>query len=294
MICTALLGTAPRGLTEPELQQAVQFAVNWARERNIRLVPDLDSGAVEGLQQTVENLVESGLLLRDEHGSQTIYTIEPEKHPIASYYRNSIVHHFLYRAIAELGIFKAREVPERPAQEVFWEETERLRDLFKFEFFWPEKDEYRALIEAELDRVDPGWKGKLERGGTELTSLIDRFQPLISHAVFLPYVEAYTVVLDILSGLEQGETIDEKTLINRALKEARQALLLRRITSEASIGKLLFQNGYKMAASLDLTGETNAASIAGRKALLRKFRRLSRRMERSRIDALTVVDRVFE
>ena len=112
--------------------------------------------------------------------------------------------------------------------------------------------------------------------------------------MFLPFVEAYTIILDILSRLEPGDAIDKKSCVAMALKEGRQAYLLRRITSEASIGKILFENGFKMAAGLGLTGETTPEIVAERKALLRKFRALSRRMEKSRLELLTLADRIFE
>ncbi|MEP5486887.1 MAG: glycerol-3-phosphate acyltransferase, partial [Parasphingorhabdus sp.] len=143
-------------------------------------------------------------------------------------------------------------------------------------------------------RVDPEWKAKLAEGGVKLASLTNRFQPLIGHAVFLPFVEAYTIVLDILSRLEPGNAIDKKTCVEMALKEGQQAYLLRRITSESSIGKILFENGFKMAAGLGLTGETTPDTIAERKALLRKFRALSRRMEKSRLEVLALADKIFE
>ena len=177
---------------------------------------------------------------------------------------------------------------------MFWEETDRLRDLFKFEFFYPEKQQYRENLKAELQRADPDWKAKLDEGGVKLISLTNRFQPLIGHAVFLPFVEAYTVVLEILSRLEPGDAIDKKSCVETALKEGRQAYLLRRITSEASIGKILFENGFRMAAGLGLTGETTLETIAERKALLRKFRALSRRMEKSRLEVLALADKIFE
>jgi glycerol-3-phosphate O-acyltransferase len=135
---------------------------------------------------------------------------------------------------------------------------------------------------------------KLDQGGIMLKSLTNRFQPLIGHAVFLPFVESYTVVLDILSRLEPGQVIDKSHCVEAALKEGRQAYLLRRITSEASIGKILFENGFKMAASQGLTGETTEETIAKRKALLRKFRALSRRMEKSRLEVLSLADKIFE
>ncbi|MEP0728473.1 MAG: glycerol-3-phosphate 1-O-acyltransferase, partial [Parasphingorhabdus sp.] len=202
LMCLCLLGTAPRAMTEDELRAVVNFLIGWARERDIRLSEDLTEQNLEGIQRTVETLVNNGLLVRYDKGSSLVYAIEPDQHPIASYYRNSIIHHFLDKAIIELSIFKAREIKDGNAADIFWEETDRLRDLFKFEFFYPEKQEYRQNLEAELQRVDPEWKAKLAEGGVKLASLTNRFQPLIGHAVFLPFVEAYTIVLDILSRLE--------------------------------------------------------------------------------------------
>ncbi|VWX56674.1 glycerol-3-phosphate 1-O-acyltransferase [Sphingorhabdus sp. 109] len=294
LMCLCLLGTAPRAMTEEELRAVINFLVGWARERNIRMSEDLTDENLEGVQRVIETLVNNGLLVRYDKGSTLVYAIEPAQHPIASYYRNTIIHHFLDKAIIELSVLKAREVSDRNAAEVFWEETDRLRDLFKFEFFYPEKQQYRENLKAELQRADPDWEAKLEEGGVKLTSLTNRFQPLIGHAVFLPFVEAYTIVLDILSRLEPGDAIDKKSCVETALKEGRQAYLLRRITSESSIGKILFENGFRMAAGLGLTGETTPETIAERKALLRKFRALSRRMEKSRLELLVLADKIFE
>lgn len=294
LLCLCLLGAAPRAMTAQELRAIITFFVGWAQKRDIRMSEDLTSGDLEGVPKVVETLVNNGLLMRHDKGSASVYAIEPDQHPIASYYRNTIIHHFLDKAIIELSLLKAREDKERKAADVFWEETDRLRDLFKFEFFYPAKAEYRKNLKAELTRADADWEKKLEGGGPLLKSLTNRFQPLIGHAVFLPFVEAYTVVLDILAGLEPGQTIGKKECVEEALKEGRQAYLLRRITSEASIGKILFENGFKMAAGLGLTAETTVESIAERKALLRKFRALSRRMEKSRLEVLVLADKIFQ
>ncbi len=294
LVCLCLLGSAPRAMTAQELRAITTFFIGWAKERNIRMSEDLTTENLEGIPKVVETLVNNGLLLRHDKGSERVYAIEPGQHPIASYYRNTIIHHFLDKAIIELSLLKAREDKERKATEVFWAETDRLRDLFKFEFFYPAKAEYHKNLKAELTRADPDWNKKLTEGGPMLKSLTNRFQPLVGHAVFLPFVEAYTVVLDILSRLEPGQTIDKKQCVEEALKEGRQAYLLRRITSEASIGKILFENGFKMAAGLALTGETTEETIAERKALLRKFRALSRRMGKSRLEVLALVDKIFE
>jgi len=293
LLCFSLLGLAPRGMTAPELKAVLSFMVSWATERNIRFSDDLTQENLTGVQNVIDALVSSGLLVCFDQSSTTVYTIEPDKHSIASYYRNSIIHHFLDKAIIELSVYKAREDKVSNAADVFWSETERLRDLFKFEFFYPSKDEYRCNLELELTRVHPKWQAILETGGVRLKDLTNNFQPLISHAVFLPFVEAYTVVLYVLSGLKIGQSINKKECVEMALKEGRQAYLLKRISSEASIGKILFENGFKMAVSQGLTRESTAEAIVKRKVVLREFRALSRRMERARLDVLRLADRVF-
>lgn len=294
LICFILLGSLPRSMTANELQRSIEYFIQWARERNIRLSDPLASDDPRDRERMMETLLNSGPFLRYDQGSQVVYAVEPGKHAAASYYRNTIVHHFLERAIIDLALLKAREEFKRHAPEVFWEETANLRELFKFEFFYPEKPEFNAKLHAELDRVDADWERRLDEGGVQIQSLINRCQPLVGHAVFLPLVEAYTVVLLVLTSLKHGESIGQEACVDKALKEGRFAYLMRRITSEASIAKVLFENGYRLAEHRGLTGMTDAAVTAARKQLLRELRDLSRRMETARLEGLRMADRVFD
>ena len=294
VMCMVLLGTAPRGATGEELSKVTELLTDWARIRGIRLSDELATLDRAELRATADTLVNSGLILRDDLGSSTVYSIEPAKHPMASYYRNTIVHHFLDKTFIELSLFKADEEGGEDPTAIFWAETNRLRNLFKFEFFYPPREQYRKDLIAELDRTDAHWQTMLASGGAQIKRLIRRFQPLLGHATLLPFVEAYTVVLDQLVRLKLGETLDQKTCVEQGLIEGRQAYLLRRITSEASIGKILFENGFKLATNMGLTDETVAESITQRRALLGEFRALSRRMERMRLDVLASAERAME
>src|SRR3546814_15304851 len=100
-MCLCLRGMAPRGATSAELLGAIGAVTDWARSRGIRLSSELESGDDTALSATVDTLVESGLLTRYEAGSEIVYSIDPAKHPMASYYRNIIAHHFLERAMIE-------------------------------------------------------------------------------------------------------------------------------------------------------------------------------------------------
>jgi glycerol-3-phosphate O-acyltransferase len=292
LICLILLGTAPRGVTAAELLAAMAAFSDWARERGIRLCRELDGGDDAALTATIDTLVASGLLARTEAGSEIIYSVDAERHPMASYYRNTIAHHFLDRAMIELALFQLRDADAGDATEAFWRHVDRLRDLFKFEFFYPPRDEHRAALEAELDRIDPAWKKRLASGDRGVAQLIRRCQPVVGHAILLSFAEAYSVVADLLARARPGEEVDGKALVEAALEEGRRAYLLRRISSEAAIGKLLFENGLSLMRHMGLTGLATDEGLAARRALLAELRGLANVMESMRLSTLALADRL--
>jgi glycerol-3-phosphate O-acyltransferase len=293
VMCFVLLATAPRGATARELVQLVSVLADWARARGIRMTEELLADDRAAFLGYVDRLAASGLLLRYDEGSSVVYAIEPARHPIASYYRNTIVHHFLDKAILELALFKVDDVADGDVASVFWGETERLRELFKFEFFYPPREAFRAGLEAELERVDPNWEQRLAGDRLQARRLARRLQPYLGHAVLLPYVEAYGVVVELLARLGPGEQLEQKQCVELALKEGRQAYLLRRISSEASIGRILFENGYRLAVHLGLAGAGTEQAVAGRRALLWELRSLAHRMERMRHEALARAEEIM-
>lgn len=292
LMCTCLLASAPRGMTASELRAAIRYFTHWAEKRGIRITDDLASMDFNKISKSVDTLVDSGLITRFDVGEEAIYVIEPDKHPLASYYRNTIIHHFMYKAIIDLSLVKAKEMQDdldgQTLTDVFWTETDHLRDLFKFEFFFPSKNQYREDIIKELAIIDPDWEDHLSAGGAPLRRLVRGFQPYFAHAVFLPFIESYTVVFEILAGLRPGDEVDEKHFVETALNAGRQAYLLRRITSEASIGKILFENGFKLAANKGLTETSTPEIIKERKRMLKEFRTLSTRMENLRLQTVAL------
>lgn len=291
VMCMVLLGTAPRGATAEELARITHYIADWAKARGIRLSDELDNFDRAAIRATADTLVNSGLILRNDEGSETVYTIEPSKHPMASYYRNSVIHHFLPKTLIELALFRLQEDEPEDAPARFWAEIERLRDLFKFEFFYQPREIFRREIEEELDRTDGQWAAHLNGGPRGIRSLIARFQPLVGHAALLPFVEAYIVVFELLVRLKDGEVLSQADCVAQGLVEGRQAYMLRRISSEASIGKILFENGYKLATHMELTGPTDSELATRRRTMLAELRALARRMERMRIAVLDAAER---
>ena len=292
VMCLILLGTAPRGVTEAEMIATIARITAWARERGIRLSRELEGGDAAALAATLDTLVEGGLLTRFEAGSETVYSIDPAKHPMASYYRNIIAHHFLDRAMIELALFELRDADSKDSTAAFWARIDRLRDLFKFEFFYPPRGEHLAALEAELARIDPAWAKRLASGDRGVAQLIRRCQPMVGHAILLPFAEAYSVVADILARARPGDPVDEKALLDAALIEGRQAWLLRRISSEASIGKLLFANALSQMRHMGLAETATPDGLRARRALLVELRGLANVMESMRLATLALADRL--
>lgn len=292
VMCLILLGLAPRGATSAELLAAMDAVSGWARVRGIRLSKELEASDDTALSATVDTLVESGLLTRYEAGSENIYSIDPAKHSMASYYRNIIAHHFLDRAMIELVLFDLRDADSGDVTAAFWTKIDRLRDLFKFEFFYPPRDEHRAAIEAELARIDPVWDRRLASGDRGIAQLIRRCQPVVGHAILLPFAEAYSVVADLLTRAKPGDEVDQKALLDAALVEGRQAYLLRRISSEAAIGKLLFENGLSLMRHMGLADTATPDSLAARRALLAELRGLANVMESMRLSTTALADKL--
>ena len=293
VMCLVLLGMAPRGATAPALVKFVDVLANWARVRGIRLGDELAAADPSAFLARLEALAASGLLNCAGEGGARVYAVDPARHPAASYYRNTIVHHFLHKAFIELALYKALEHGVSDVAAAFWSETDRLRELFKFEFFYPPREQFRRELVAELERTDPRWPEHLRSDRDAVGRLARRLQPFIGHAALLPYAEAYGVVVEQLAALSPGEQLDEERCVTRALDAGRRAYRERSISSEASLGRTLFANGYRMAANQGLAGSTTAGSIDGRRALLAELRALTDRMGRLRLDALARAEEVM-
>ena len=178
-----------------------------------------------------------------------------------------------------MALLKASEKEGPNALAVFWNEVEHLRDLFKFEFFYAPTEEFQAQIRDELNRYDDNWESILAPGTVGFMQLLYSMTPVVSHIALLTYAEAYSVVADLLASMDPNESMDESTCVAKSLKLGRQSYLQRRISSESSIGKLLFKNGFKMVQHRDLAEGGTTETQEHRIELARELRDVLRRIE---------------
>ena len=279
LVTMCLLGAAPKALTETELVAELAALLGWAEARNLRIAPDFNRAYAEQLDGLLGIMIDEEIVTRYDEGPEIVYGIALEQHPVASYYRNTIIHFFVNKAIIELAMLRATETEDTRALEVFWQQVDGLRDLFKFEFFYAPTEEFHRQIREELARYNENWEDLLRDGPSGLGRMIESMSPMVSHVTLLTYAEAYSVVAALLAHMDPAESLSEEACVSQALKYGRQRYLQRRISSESSIGKLLFKNGYQMLQSRGLTGSGGPELAESRSKLARELRELLRRLE---------------
>ena len=279
LVTMSLLGASPGALTEAEVVKDLDVLLAWAEARNLRISSDFNRSYSDQLQGLLGIMIDEGMVTRYDEGPDVVYGIEQEQHAVASYYRNTIIHFFVNKAIIELALLKTSETEGRAAVDIFWGEVDKLRDLFKFEFFYAPTAQFHQQIREELARYADNWEELLQQGAPGFLQLQNNMLLLVSHVTLLTFAEAYSVVADLLARMEASAGLTEDECVSQALKLGQQAYLQRRISSPASIGKLLFKNGFKVAQHRQLTEGGGETVAAGRKALAQELRDVLRRLE---------------
>jgi glycerol-3-phosphate O-acyltransferase len=279
LVTLSLLGASPRALTEAEVVRDLDVLLSWAEARKLRISADFNRAYADQMEGLLGIMIDEGMVTRYDEGPEVVYGIEQEQHAVASYYRNTIIHFFVNKAIIELAMVKTAEVEGSAALPLFWSEVDNLRDLFKFEFFYAPTEVFHQQIREELGRYAENWEELLQQGQAGFLKLQGNMLLLAAHVTLLTYAEAYSVVADLLARLDEWESLTEADCVARALKLGHQAYLQRRISSPASIGKLLFKNGFKLAQNRQLTSGGGKEVAKARKALATEIRDVLRRLE---------------
>jgi len=282
-----LLGSSPRALTRDELEREITLLLVWARARNIKITSHFRVNNEAQLAELAQMLVDNGLVTLYDDGPEDVYAIAPRQHTVASYYRNTTIHHFVTKAIAEMAL-AGLSSEERSPVYAFWQEVDRLRDLFKFEFFYAPTEEFREQVGQELQCYAADWEEQLADDAEYAGRLLRDFRPLVAHATLTQFVEAYYVVADVAAVTPHDAVLDADECLRRCFTYGRQAYLRRRISSEASVGKLLFQNGYKWLENRELTAAGGIELADRRVRMSQSLRELMHRLQQIQALALPV------
>ena len=251
LVTLALLGARGRSLTLPQIRAAIPGYLDFARRRNLPLAPTASLDSDEAVRRVLDGLVEQGVARYHASGQRPVYGIAPEQHLAAAYYRNSIVHHFLAAAIAELALLHAAEAPAERRLEAFDAEALALRDLLKFDFFFRERAEFLEEVRNEIERLAPDWLVRLGEGPEGVRELLGTAPTLCSDMLLRSFVEAYAVVGEV-AATAAGSMPTEDELLDRCMGLGQQYLLQGRLRSPEAVSRHLYRSGLELARNRNL------------------------------------------
>ncbi len=240
LVTLALLGVRDRALTLGQVRGVLEPLRAYLRERGLpysREILDTDAG----VQRVLGALSQQNVVTIYAGGEEPVYAIERGQHLVAAFYRNTAIHHFADRAVAELVLLSA------PANR--WDEAMRLRDQLKFEFFFPDKTAYRAVLQAELDRLDPAWETVADG-----RAVLERSDLLVANRVLRSFLDAQLVVAERLAARPPHQPTTDKEFLDECRGVGQQMLLQGRLHGPESLSRELFASALKLAANLDLLG----------------------------------------
>jgi len=276
LVTMALLGVGERAVTAEETHAALRDFITFVEARGLPVTEALELDDPGAVRAALDALVDHKVVTRWDGGTETVYAVGADQHLAAAYYRNTIVHFFTTGAIAEVALLGCADAKD-PA-EAFWLEVAKLRDFLKFEFFFAEKDEFRAEVAAEVAYHDPDWEQRLASG--DAAAVLRRFRPFTSHRILRPIFEAYLLVADTLVGRDFRVDVDQKRLVAETLALGGQYRAQQRIKSPEAVSTALFESAIRLANNRGLLQGGEVERLREREAFAAEMRAIVARIDR--------------
>ena len=249
IVSLALLG-ADRALTVDEVLDTVEPLAIYIEARHWPVAGAADLRDRSTIRRALAELARSGVLTAYDGGTEPVWKIDDDQHLVAAFYRNTVIHILVERAIGELALLTVSELgpdaelPEGGALQVGWEEAKRMRDLLKFEFFFPGRAGFEDDLRTEL-RLLVG-EGVTDMTPERARELLVTARPHLAHLVLRPFLDAYLVLADRLA--DRGDdAVEEDDLMADSLAVGQQWALQRRVASAESISLELFRTAVALA-----------------------------------------------
>jgi glycerol-3-phosphate O-acyltransferase len=274
LVTFALLGTRDRALTQDEVAKVIEPLIGYLESRDLgQLVTPLRKPGT--LRKALDNLVGNGVATCYGGGKEPVWMVPQDRHAVAAFYRNGALHHFLTRAIVELCAVhiaaSKTSTKDRDPLEAAWERALELRDLLKFEFFFPDKDRFRERLIEELERIDPDWRQAIATP-RQAAKTLSKSGTLVAHRALRAFLDAQLVVATVLAEKDPRDPIEKGALIKECLGRGQQMLLQGQIHGSESNSQELFNAALQLAANRDVLDPGRDDVKAGRDTFLGEVR----------------------
>jgi putative phosphoserine phosphatase / 1-acylglycerol-3-phosphate O-acyltransferase len=248
LICTALLSKF--SLTKKGLESNVSNLMQIIENNTADTLVDRGMALTESVQRAVHLLLNAQIIKQQGDGLHTKYTINREKYLEATYYANMSVHHFFHRAFIELALMKVAYLKGMERQHSFWKEIMKLRDFFKFEFFYDTRYKFTDNIEGEMKFIrNFNWQNDL-KSNADLLEILDRQEILVAPVILNNYLEAYKVVAEGLLIWDPEIEFNENTFMEYCLFLGEEMHWLGQIKRVEAVSMPFLQNGIRLAKNM--------------------------------------------
>ena len=276
MLTFAVLDNGDRAITVDEGRAVLQPLLDYIRARKLPMTQNVNLDEHGPLRDTLRNLVQEGVVTQYEGPTERVFYVSLDHQHEAAFYRNTVIHFFINRAIAELAIIQAAEEKAEDVKTAAWENARRLKDILKFDFFFPSTKEFAGQLAMEYSLMWPGWEGDTFTAEQVLADA-HQLKLVLAHRVIGPFLEAYSVLADELE-LAGDAPVEQNTLVATSLSLARQRWLQRTLHTPESISKDYFVNAFQLAKNYKLV-EAGPDLAARRQAFAEELRNAVRRVD---------------
>ena len=220
-----------------------------------------------------------------DKGEEPVYAIDRGQHLVAAFYRNSAIHWFVNRAILELALLWTSQQESENPELTGWTEAKRIRDLLKFEFFFPDRDTFEAELREELALSPPassdpggGAAGLGGADGAPRAALVPRRPARRRRPARAP---------------RPGRPIEKGALLDECDRVGQQMLLQRRLHGPESVSRELFASALDLKDNLGLLAAGGGRVARGPAAPSYPASRVRHQPDRSRplIESLDAANR---
>jgi glycerol-3-phosphate O-acyltransferase len=240
----ALLG-ADRALAIDEVLATVRPLSRYISHRHWPVAGAADLTDRSSIRRALQELVASGVVACYDGGTEPVWGIAGDHHLVAAFYRNTMIHILVDRAISEVALLASSEGGRDPRGAAV-DEALRLRDLLKFEFFFSPRDTFLSDLGAELEVIASAADPRRRWTGAEAERWLHDADLLLAHLVLRPFLDAYGIVADRLAD-HGDEPAEGSALLTQCLRLGRQWQLQRRIASAESVSLELFKTAIQLA-----------------------------------------------
>ncbi|MDE0138910.1 MAG: 1-acyl-sn-glycerol-3-phosphate acyltransferase [bacterium] len=270
LVVSAILGDhEPPGLSMARLGELVGELVRDAEARRLPAVDGLATLDRAGIERIAVTLARRGIVTIDRDasgpgGASPTYRIEPDQRLAASFYRNTVAHHYVVPAAAEVALAAAGRATGRSLLDGFHDRLGALHGLLETDFFLPDREAFAGQVAGELARRIPAWETRLLDEGSG--PALDRLRPHRAPWALRHFLEAYRVVAGRLAEEPGGRPSDRNGFLRSALERSLAYVRQDRIPAEAASLPLL-SAGLRMATRHDPVATDEADLRPDREAL---------------------------